>query len=150
MESTLPSKLICKSGPVDSSAFTGAKVKALYFSASWCAPCKTFAPTIAKFYEEINKYGTSPKRLELLYVSGDEDEEDFKEFSQDMPWPSIPFEDDKTKERLNDEFKVVGIPFIVLVDEKLQTVKSGVQIDIRSTDVKNYETLFSSWTALYK
>ena len=49
---------------------------ALYFSASWCPPCKTFSPMFRKFYNAAAK----EKKMEVVYVSSDKDLASFKEY----------------------------------------------------------------------
>ena len=46
------------------------KIVALYFSASWCPPCKLFTPVLKAAYEAANKAG---KRFEVVWVSSDYD-----------------------------------------------------------------------------
>ena len=36
----------------------GAKYVAVYFSAHWCPPCKSFTPQLARVYNKINAHGT--------------------------------------------------------------------------------------------
>jgi nucleoredoxin len=49
--------------------FKGKKV-ALYFSASWCGPCKKFSPLLAGCYDAVKKAG---KGFEVVFVSADRD-----------------------------------------------------------------------------
>jgi len=62
------------------------KRTALYFSASWCAPCKTFTPKLIKAYEDSKAKGLDN---ELLFVSLDQEEEAFDEYRSKMPWPCV-------------------------------------------------------------
>ncbi|KAF8408256.1 hypothetical protein HHK36_007405 [Tetracentron sinense] len=88
------------------------KIKGLYFSASWCGPCQKFTPNLVDVYSELIPKGN----FELIFVSGDEDEEAFKKYFSKMPWLAIPFSDSETRDRLDEVFKVSGIPFLVILD----------------------------------
>jgi nucleoredoxin len=54
-----------------------AEIICLFFSALWCPPCRAFTPVLADFYEEANKNG---KKLEIVFVSHDENQHSFKEY----------------------------------------------------------------------
>lgn len=84
----------------------------LYFSASWCPPCHRFTPIFAGVYEQLASKGD----FEVVFISGDNDEESFKDYFSKMPWLSIPFSDSDTIERLNELFEVQGIPHLVVLD----------------------------------
>ncbi|KAM0952493.1 putative protein-disulfide reductase [Dioscorea sansibarensis] len=90
------------------------KVVALYFSASWCGPCRRFTPKLVEVYGELSSQG---KEFEVVFVSGDEDEEAFNGYFAKMPWLAIPFSDEKTRDSLNELFKVRGIPHLVILSE---------------------------------
>ncbi|XP_022141888.1 probable nucleoredoxin 1 [Momordica charantia] len=109
---------------VKNSSLIGKNV-GLYFSASWCPPCRGFTPVFAGVYEELASKGD----FEVVFVSGDNDEESFKDYFSKMPWLSIPFSDSETKERLNEIFEVSGIPRLVVLDAdgKVST-EDGVRI----------------------
>ena len=79
MDSLLGPKLLVKADGGAKPTKTLLKDKslvALYFSASWCPPCKTFSPLFREFYNAAAK----EKGLEVVYVSSDKDMESFKEY----------------------------------------------------------------------
>jgi nucleoredoxin len=52
----------------------GKELLGLYFSASWCPPCKTFSPLLMQLYNAAAKDG----KLEIVYVSSDSNPEEFE------------------------------------------------------------------------
>ena len=60
----------------------------LYFSASWCPPCKAFSPVLMDFYKAISEKG----KMEIVYISSDKSLQEFEEYFKKMPWLSIPLE----------------------------------------------------------
>ena len=99
--------------PLDVSALKGVKFWAFYYSASWCAPCRAFTPTLVDFYHEFK-----PKHpnFELIFVNHDQTEDAMLDYmkSDAMPWPAVRF-DDRAGTKAN-EFYGRGIPDLVLVD----------------------------------
>merc|ERR1712070_494391 len=57
------------------------------------------------------------KGLEVVFVSSDKDEEQFKDYFKEMPWLALDFEDRKLKAQLSGMFGVRGIPALVIVDK---------------------------------
>ena len=86
----------------------------LYFTASFCGPCKKFSSMLKLFYEEIN---ADKVNFEVIVVPSDHDEAAYKAYVADMPWLSVPFGDLKIKE-LQGKFKINGIPALIVVDNK--------------------------------
>ena len=87
------------------------KTVLLYFTASWCPPCRGFTPTLIDFY---NKHHTS-KNFEVVAVTWDEDEGAHSEYVGKMPWLSTPFDLDESQ-RISEVFKVASIPTLIALD----------------------------------
>ena len=97
---------------------------ALYFSASWCTPCKRFTRELVKTHA-----GIKAKRddFEIVFVSGDRDEKSFKDYFKQMPWLALPFDEERF-EALSSHFDVEGIPTLVLLDPQGKVITAkGVQ-----------------------
>lgn len=88
------------------------KLVFFYFSASWCPPCRGFTPQLADFY---NKYKDA-KNFEIIWISWDEEKDDYTGYFAKMPWTALPFEDRPGVEHLVKEFKVESIPTLVGVE----------------------------------
>uniref|UniRef100_A0A914ELI0 Major sperm protein n=1 Tax=Acrobeloides nanus TaxID=290746 RepID=A0A914ELI0_9BILA len=84
----------------------------LYFSASWCGYCHIFSPYLRKFYKDVKE----TENFELVFLSGDEDEEEFEKYleSSHENWLYIPFGHESIKE-LDKKFEVGGYPTLVIV-----------------------------------
>lgn len=94
------------------SALSSKQVVALYFSAHWCPPCRGFTPKLAEAYKRIS----ADKSFEVVFVSSDKDEEQFASYFKEMPWLALPFGERELKKKLSKQFKVDGIPSLVLLD----------------------------------
>ncbi|KDP26595.1 hypothetical protein JCGZ_17753 [Jatropha curcas] len=106
----------------------------LYFSASWCGPCQRFTPVLVEAYNELAPKGN----FEIVFISADEDDESFKKYFSKMPWLAIPFSESETRDRLDQLFKIQGIPHLVIIDENGKvSSESGVEI-IREYGVEAY------------
>ncbi|KAF4366127.1 hypothetical protein F8388_014845 [Cannabis sativa] len=88
------------------------KIVGLYFSGSWCGPCRSFTPKLVELYNEV----ASKEELEVVFVSSDRDDESFNAYFSEMPWLAIPFSDPDTIKRLKESFSVRGIPKLVIID----------------------------------
>lgn len=100
-------------------ALEGKKALGLYFSAHWCPPCRGFTPKLAEWYTADLKN----KGLEVVFVSWDRSEDQFKEYVAEMPWLSLKFGDEAIKP-LGSTFKVDGIPSLVILDKDLSTINA--------------------------
>ncbi|TKY58652.1 nucleoredoxin 1 [Spatholobus suberectus] len=106
----------------------------LYFSASWCGPCRSFTPTLVEVYNEVATKGD----FEVIFVTADKDDESFNSYFSKMPWLAIPFSDSEARSSLKELFHVRGIPHLALLDETGKVVtKNGVKV-IREYGVEGY------------
>ena len=89
--------LISKAGPIEVSSLAKAgHVVGLYFSAHWCPPCLKFTQLLARWYKAVKDSDVGSK-LEIVFISSDDSEEEFDQYYGEMPWTAIPYEeaDDK-------------------------------------------------------
>lgn len=93
-QSLLGDNLMGKSGEVKTENIGGeGKTVGLYFSAHWCPPCRGFTPKLAEFYKKYHK----DKNFEIVFVSSDKDENQFKGYYDEMPWLALPYKDREKK-----------------------------------------------------
>ena len=93
-------QLILKEVSTASALRIGSKdAVAIYFSASWCAPCKQFTPILAQFYNTVNKKlgcknisDPIDRKFEIIWVSRDSSVEEFVNYYSKMPWLALPFD----------------------------------------------------------
>ena len=102
---------------------------ALYFSAHWCPPCRGFTPKLVKYYN--NRIQQGKNDFEVVFISGDQDEDQFKEYYAEMPWLAIPFGDPRLS-KLNTRFEVEGIPALVILDPEGNVVNKAARGGIES------------------
>ena len=122
-------------GTVQTSELNDVPAIALYFSAHWCPPCKMFTPKLVKYYNNAN---ASSKQLEIVFISGDETEDEFQEYYGDMPWLATPFDEEQSTEIMSS-FGVSGIPALVVVSKDGTVINAGGRDDVeKGVNVSNW------------
>ena len=51
---------------------------------------RAFTPQLVNTYNILKKAG---KKFEIIFISGDTDEEEWREYRASMPWIALPFKD---------------------------------------------------------
>jgi len=110
----------------------------LYFSAHWCPPCRGFTPELAdKYTKGLNE------KMEIVFVSSDKGESEFKEYLGEMPWIALPYANRAAKEKLSELFEVQGIPTFVVMDKDFNIITTEGRSMV-STDPTG-DTLPDGW-----
>lgn len=97
--------------PVDDASLNGVKYFALYYSASWCGPCRQFTP---QFIREYRRLKAAHPEFEAVFVSNDRSAGAMRDYMKEdaMPWLAVKF-DQRTAELMS--YSGPGIPCLVLV-----------------------------------
>ena len=111
---------------VPTSVLEGVPKIALYFSAKWCGPCKLFTPKLVELYEEANK---DSKQLEIIFVSADNDEDEWEEYYGKMPWLAVEFDD--VLDEVIAKYPANSIPKLTVIN-----ADGTVKIDNAKEDVE--------------
>jgi len=60
--------------------------------------------------------------LQIVFVSSDRDQASFDEYYNEMPWLALPHGQDDTKANLAEKYGIRGIPTLILVNNKGETI----------------------------
>jgi len=121
---------------VKTSTMTGKKV-GIYFSAHWCPPCRGFTPVLVKAYNEMVGAG---KAFEIVFVSFDRSADAMSAYMKEtkMPWLAIPYES-ALRDTLAKKYGVRGIPALVILDAKGNTVSQNARGDVQSAGAAAFD-----------
>ena len=123
-------------GKTTVSALASKEVVALYFSAHWCPPCRGLTPKLAEAYKTIAAH----RSFEVVFISSDRDEAQFESYHKEMPWLALPFAERDLKKKLSKQFKVSGIPALILLEGATGKVisKDGCSVVMGDTQGDNF------------
>lgn len=127
-----------KKGEVGSEIFSELPIVCLYFAAKSSPPCRIFTPVLMSFYREINLI---TKTFEIIYVPRDKDQESYLTYLQQMPWISIPLDEEQRILDFKQRYKIQGIPSLVVLGAKGELIT----LDGRKDIIEKGEQAFESW-----
>ena len=105
----------------------GYEAVGLYFSAAWCRPCIPFTSKLKSLTDEWNKNG---KKLQIIHITNEEEENDFKEYFAKMTnFLAIPFNDERIRQ-IETKYEVDGIPCLIVFDQFGELVDPCGQVSI--------------------
>ena len=131
------SDLLTHEGKKADLADLNGKIIAIYFSASWCPPCRAFSPLLVDLSDRLRAEG---KPFALVLVGRDQSKQkalDYME-SHKMTGYLIPPEADANKS-LCTLYRVSGIPYLVIVDSDGNTIDSSARATVQSTPDSAWE-----------
>lgn len=137
----LPGQLEDASGKKMDSAELAGKYIGLYFSASWCAPCRAFTPKLREFRDAHVARG-----FEVVLVNFDRTNTEKRRYIRDsgMEWPSVPGARRKASNQLAETYRVEGYPTLLILDPDGNLVTDqGVEAILNEAD-----TVFTKWLNL--
>ena len=105
--------LLKASGEVATASLAG-KHLMVYSSAHWCGPCRNFTPLLKRCYEALTARGVA---VEVVFLSADNNEEEFQGYFKDMSWAAAPYGAEKfdaAKSWFDAKFEIEGIPNLLL------------------------------------
>lgn len=110
----------------EASSLKGKKYLAIYFSASWCGPCKGFTPQLVNWY---NQHRSSLDKFDVIFVSRDHTKEDMLDYMKqdDMPWPALNFTKANQRNSPLEKYAGRGIPCLVVVDGDGKVISHSYQ-----------------------
>jgi nucleoredoxin len=131
MHRRLSGKLVQLSGnmlqPVTDGRLAGVKYYGLYYSASWCGPCRQFTPGFINTYRQLRqKYPD----FEVVFISADRSARDMSDYmkADGMPWTALKYDlRERNPELLR--YAGAGIPCLVLVDAAGRVLADSYQGD---------------------
>ena len=136
LEELLGTELVdAKGDKVETSSLEG-KVIGLYFSASWCGPCRAFTPQLVEFRDR------NDDKFEVVFVSSDRSGEDQQAYMKDydMEWPAIPF-DSPLRQELGAKYGIRGIPSLIIIDDQGKLITKDGRSEMSGSDANARKAL---------
>lgn len=136
------SLLTAKGKPADLASLNG-KTVALYFSASWCPPCRAFSPVLVELADDLRKSG---KPFELVLVGCDQTKEKALDYmaAHKMDGYLVPPEADANRALCN-RYGVRGIPALVVVDSSARTIDPSARATVHSAQGDS-DAVWAKWS----
>jgi nucleoredoxin len=103
------------------------KYVALYFSASWCPPCRSFTPKLVKFRDE-----NADEDFEVVFISFDESAESKSNYMKQagMKWLTLPGFNDAAGNELALKYQIQGLPTLVVLSPDGKVVAPNGRQDV--------------------
>lgn len=114
-------------------------ISGVYFSASWCGPCRQFSPLLVETYNKLKRQN---KPFEIVLVSSDSDETAMENYMKEynMAWPAVKYGSEEAN-FLKEHFQVSGIPYLVILNSSGDVISTNG----RSEVANNKATVFDLW-----
>lgn len=118
---------------------TNKKYVALYFTASWCPPCKQFTKVLKELYAKAHS-------LEVVMIGMDEDESEAENYFKDMPWLSTGYHPEYSNQ-MAGEYRIRGLPTLTVlrIEDKSVVEEKGREVCQQIYDDKSAASAVPEW-----
>ncbi|MFZ5806217.1 MAG: thioredoxin-like domain-containing protein [Verrucomicrobiota bacterium] len=101
--------------PYDVAKLAKVDYVAVYFSAHWCPPCRSFTPKLVEYYNQAKP--THPN-FEIIFISNDRNAGDMKNYMKEtgMKWPAVIYDKARGGTAFS-QYAQRGIPNLVFIDK---------------------------------
>ena len=124
-EMLIPEKLLDASGSFLSSESFDKKYIGLYFSASWCSPCRKFTPKLVEFR---NKFSDD---FEVILIGGDGSSKAQANYMKKYSMPWYAMQNQSTEAKFASRFcEVKSIPYLVILDQDGNIITKNGKSDL--------------------
>ena len=136
---SLPAKLHDLNGSEVATESLSYKFVGLYFSASWCGPCRKFSPQLVDFRNE------NLDVFEVILISADGNAKAQQNYMRKfkMAWPALENQPEEAR-RISTEAKVAFLPSLIILDENGKIISRSGKDDI----IKYRENTIDYWKSL--
>ena len=137
----IPDNLVSKNRNIGKAKVFEAPLIGLYFSALWCPPCVGFNPLMLDFYKKAN---SDKLNIEIIFCSLDEDEDDFNQYLQKLPFPAIDYSDPKLED-LTSAFEIETIPVLIIFDNNGNLIDANGRTAIQDKNKTTPDETIKAW-----
>lgn len=124
-EMLVPEKLLNASGNFFSSESLNQKYIGLYFSASWCGPCRKFTPKLVEFR---NKFSDE---FEVILIGGDGSSKAQANYMKKYSMPWYAMQNQSAEAKFASRFcEVQSIPYLVILDQDGNIITKNGKSDL--------------------
>lgn len=112
-------------------SLTYKEIVLVLFAANKYPPCESFILKLARIYNEENRFG---KVFEVIFISLDDNLEDFSAQTEYMPWLILPFHKKQRTKRLLSKYQINLVPTLLLIDHQGEIILRNCKEDIDRLD----------------
>lgn len=109
-------------------------IVALYFTASYCPPCRIFTPQLVEFQSQYN--------IPVIVIGRDKTQQAYDEYMLEQPnHYYVDYNLIQRRNELADKFNIVTIPKLIILDKQQNVVTSNGRVEIQ----ENSKLAITKW-----
>lgn len=103
----------------------------ILFLVDWHPSSQNIVSFLKNFYERTN---SQSKKLELVFCSADDNEQEYNNITQNMPWLIIPYSNNTVREQLLKNTEINVMPTLIIINTEGKQISSMRYDDIYTLD----------------